>query len=117
MLPSQKRLSRNDFTLFLASKEIKTVFNQLGTLKYKKSPENKASATAGRASIVISSKHEKRAVYRNLLRRRLYTLFTAHFKVAIDHNQYVLYVSKQATSFKYSELKTLFYELLKKTTK
>ena len=110
MLPSQKRLSRSHFTEFLASKEIKTVFNALGTLKYRKSLINKTS-------IVISSKHEKRAVYRNKVRRRLYSLFSAHFKANNDQNQYILYVSKQAPSFGHLETKTLFYELIKKTTK
>ncbi len=117
MLPSQKRLSRNDFNLFLASKEIKTVFNQLGTLKYKKSPKNKTHAVSGQASIVISSKHEKRAVYRNKLKRRLYSLLNTYFKAVSDQNEYILYVSKQAPTLDYQELKTLFHELLKKTTK
>jgi ribonuclease P protein component len=110
MLPSKKRLSRSSFTLFLASKDLKTVFNNLGTLKYKKSLINKAS-------VVISSKHEKRAVYRNKLRRRLYVLFSDYFKGASDQNQYILYVSKQAPILSFQDIKTLFYELLKKTTK
>ncbi len=110
MLPSQKRLSRSEFTQFLASKDIKTVFNHLGTLKYQKS-------LISQASIVISSKHEKRAVYRNKLRRRLYSVFDAYFKDNVDQNQYILYISKQAPTFEYSQLKTLLYELLKKAAK
>ena len=108
MLPSQKRLSRPAFSVFLASKELKTVFNAIGTLKYQKNVIDKAS-------IVISSKNEKRAVYRNRLRRRIYSLFGNVFKETDNKNLYVLYVSKQATSFTYEDLRRLFYELFKKT--
>ncbi len=110
MLPSRKRLSRLEFTQFLASKDVKVVFNPLGTLKYKKS-------LISQASVVISSKHEKRAVYRNKLRRRIYSIFEAYFKDNNDQNQYILYISKQAPSFEYSQIKAFLYELLKKTTK
>ncbi len=110
MLPSHKRLSRAEFEIFSASKDLKTVFNQLGTLKYKNNNRNQAS-------IVISSKHEKRAVYRNKLRRRLYGVFDIYFKTNQDYKQYILYVSKQAPSFNYQDVKTSLYALLKKTSK
>lgn len=110
MLPSKKRLSRDLFTLFLSSKDIKTIFNNLGTLKYKKSNEN-------RASIIISSKNEKRAVYRNKLRRRLYSLFADYFKKSDHSNHYILYTSKQSINMSLEEIKNLFNELLKKITK
>lgn len=109
MLPSKKRLSRSGFVQFLVSPS-KSVFNPLGTLKYKED-------TTPKASIVISSKTEKRAVYRNKLRRQLYTIFNIYFKTSKDIKQYVLHVSKQAGSFKYEELQNLLNELLKKTTK
>jgi ribonuclease P protein component len=110
MLPSKKRLSRPDFDNFLVSKDIKVVFNNLGTLKYKKSIQNQAS-------VVISSKYEKRAVYRNKLRRRLYSLFGVIFKNPNKPKQYVLYISKQAPILDFEILKDKFYELIKKTTK
>lgn len=110
MLPSQKRLSRSQFTQFLVSKDIKTVFNNIGTLKYQKS-------LTSQASIVISAKHEKRAVYRNKLRRRLYGIFHEYFKTDNSPNQYILYISKHAPTLEYTELKNLLYELFKKITK
>ena len=110
MLPSHKRLSRTDFTHFLESKDIKSVFNTLGTLKYQKSLNLQVS-------IVISSKIESRAVYRNKLRRRLYGAFGAYSKDLSTSGVYVLYVSKKAPTMSLTELKTLLYELLQKTTK
>lgn len=110
MLPSTKRLSRSEFTLFLNSPEIKTVFNPLGTLKYKDSQKPKVS-------IVISSKYEKRAVYRNKLRRRLYSLFGQHIKDFCGTSEYILYTSKQAPKMEYTQINLFLNELLKKTTK
>ena len=110
MLPSQKRLSRSDFNSLSSGFGVKTVFNQLGTLKYKES-------ISSRVAIVISSKIEKRAVFRNKLRRRLYTEFRSYFNNCLDNNEYILYVSKQSPTFDYQKLKILLNELLKKTTK
>lgn len=110
MLPSTKRLSRYIFTAFLASPGIKTVFNPLGTLKYKE-------GSGFRASVVISSKYEKRAVSRNKLRRRLYSLFEQYIKDFGGTSEYILYTSKQAPKLDYTQIKVLFNELLKKTTK
>lgn len=110
MLPSTQRLSRTDFTHLVGSKELRSLFNALGTLKYQKSPTIQAS-------IVISSKIEKRAVYRNKLRRRLYSAFGAYSKECSIGGQYILYVSKKAPTMSLLELKTLLYELLQKTTK
>jgi ribonuclease P protein component len=108
MLPSKQRLSRTDFTAFVAQKDVRSVYNQLGTLKYRKNP-------VYQVSIVISSKHEKRAIYRNTLKRRLYSLFRLHTKNSLTNGQYVLYCSKQASKLPYSDVKALFDELLKKT--
>lgn len=110
MLPSKKRLSRSAFLGFLSTPGIKTVFNKIGTLKYK-------DATTSQASVVISSKIEKKAVSRNKIRRRLYTIFNLGLNDSLKPKQYVLYVSKQAMSLEYEETKSLLYELLKKTTK
>lgn len=110
MLPSSSRLSRSSFGQFLLKKDTQIKFNKLGTLKYVHNPSNKVS-------IVISSKNEKRAVYRNKIRRRLYSLFMTHFKTDKNSREYVLYLSKEAFKFEFQELKKLFYELLEKTTK
>ncbi len=110
MLPSKQRLSRKEFEGFLAQRGLNTVFNNLGTLKYKK-----GSKTA--FSVVISSKHQKLAVLRNKLRRRLYVLFKDHLTTTNDSYIAVLYCSKQSTKLDIKEIKDLFYELFKKTTK
>ena len=110
MLPSKKRLSRSLFTTFLTSSGVKTVFNTLGTLKYRESSSPKVS-------VVISSKHEKRAVFRNKLRRHLYTLFRQDTGGFGGTREYILYTAKQAPKLEYDQIKVLFNELLKKTTK
>lgn len=110
MLPSKKRLSRAQFGVFLKNKDTKTVFNKLGTLKYQKSSQN-------RASVVISSKQQKSAVKRNTLKRRLYSLFEEYFKKSKDLNNYILYTSKQSQELNFGEIKELFYAFFKKNTK
>lgn len=110
MLPSKKRLSRLEFTSFLGSKDLKTNFNTLGTLKYQKSVINKAS-------VVISSKNIKKAVFRNKLRRQIYSIFNEYFNSNQDSLQVVLYVSKQAPSLSYQDIRAYLYELLKKASK
>ena len=110
MLPSNKRLSRPLFTSFLANKEIKTVFNNLGTLKYLSSEEN-------RVTIIISSKTEKRAVYRNKTKRRIYCLFRDIFSNGDQPRYYALYLSKKSITLSVEEIRFLLYELIKKITK
>jgi ribonuclease P protein component len=110
MLPSTKRLSRDSFNLLVSSKDTKVVFNNLGTLKYKKAPNNKAS-------VVISSKHEKLAVVRNKTKRYIYSLFSEVFKNLPEGNEYILYTTKNISKLEKEEIKGLFYELIKKTTK
>jgi ribonuclease P protein component len=80
-------------------------FNRLGTLKY--------LTKQGPFAVVVSSKHEKRAVARNKLRRRLYSLF----KQKDPQISGILYVSKGVYKAEYPELTTLFHELLTKASK
>ena len=106
MLPSQERLSRSQFTDFLTNKGILVVYNKLGTLKY-------LSSSTKALSVVTSSKHQKKAVLRNKLRRRVYTLFgTKTLQI-----QGILYTAKTSYVLTYSEIKTLFNELLIKAQK
>ncbi|HRH24804.1 MAG TPA: ribonuclease P protein component [Candidatus Paceibacterota bacterium] len=109
MLPSKKRLNRSLFEQLLSFPHKKTVFNNIGTLKYKK-------AENPRFSIVISSKVEKRAVYRNLLKRRIYSVLSLFIKENDSRIEGVFYISKNATNLNFPELKKSVYELLKKTT-
>ena len=109
MLPSKKRLNRPLFERFLSFPQKKTVFNNIGTLKYKKSENS-------RFSVVISSKVEKRAVFRNQLKRRIYSILSLFIKENDTNVEGVFYMSKNAVSLNFSELKKSVYELLKKTT-
>lgn len=104
MLPSNERLSRQKFQEILENKGLIIVFNKLGTLKY-------IPSELTRLSVVTSSKHEKRAVLRNKLRRRIYGLFK---KTPI---QGVFYVSKGSYVFPYNEIKHLVNDIRTKSTK
>lgn len=104
MLPSQNRISRRDFKEILENKGVFVVYNRLGTLKY-------LSKTPYKLSVVTSSKHEKSAVARNKVRRRIYTLF----REAQKPIQGVFYVAKSSYRLPLSDVKRLLYELLTKT--
>ena len=105
MLASKERFSRSEFTSFLNNKDILVVYNQLGTLKYRK-------AELCKLSVITGSKHQKKAILRNKLRRRIYTLFRG-----VDAIEGVLYTAKASYSLEYKDIQKLFYELLVKTQK
>ena len=106
MLPSSERLSRAAFNEFLEIPGHITVYNRLGTFKFKKTP-------SFRISVVTSSKHEKRAVVRNTLRRRVYSRFST-LSCSMTG---ILYTSKQSYSFTFSEIKSLHEDLIAKAQK
>ncbi len=97
-----KRINRQEFGFFLKN-PYKTVYNKLGTLKYKKDINKKIS-------IVVSSKHEKRAVKRNKIKRRLINLYQKSKLSGVV----IFYVSKQSYNIQYDETKSLFEDLLGK---
>ena len=105
MLPSSARLSRTEFTAFLAQKGVFGVYNNLGTLKF--SFEHKGFA------VVTSSKAQKRAVVRNKLRRRIYSLYKQN---GCSFGG-ILYVSKQSYTMEYDQIAGYFDELLAKMHK
>ncbi len=102
MLPKTNRLSRTQFTAFLASQKLYSAYNGLGTIKY--------SLSENGFSVVTSGKHERRAVVRNKVRRRLYTLLSRLENVSGA----VFYLSKQAYSFDWKQTQILFYDLVEK---
>ncbi len=108
MLPSTQRLTRQQVTDFLKSPAIKVVFNRAGTFKY--IPSDFPLLT-----IVTGSKNQKKAVLRNTLRRRLYSLFTQY--KGLKSIQGIVYVSKQAYDMSYEDLSRYFYSLLEQSTK
>ncbi len=107
MLPSSQRLSRQQITALLSDPDLKVVFNRLGTLKYTFS--NKA------LTVITGSKQQKKAVLRNKIRRQIYTIFGSYQpKKPIKA---MFYVSKQAYSLSFQEIKDLFHALLSKIEK
>lgn len=116
MLPSQERLTRAQCSLLLGNPHIRVVFNRLGTLKYLPNTENQSNKQG--FSVITGSKTQKKAVLRNALRRKLYTLFR-YFYASGGKNpiQGMLYVSKTAYELSFIELNTLFNDLIAKTQK
>jgi ribonuclease P protein component len=110
MLPSNKRLTRQQVTDFLKNSDIKVVFNRLGTFKYLGQSN---SGTLG-FTVVTGSKNQKKAVLRNKIRRQLYVLARQYGEIPFIC---MLYVSKQSYDMSYAELKTNLYALLEKSSK
>jgi len=104
MLPSKKRLKRKDFLDF--PRNTPQVYNELGTLKYT------PSSSFG-ASVITSSKHEKLAVKRNLLRRRIYAIL-GESPVSSKNINLVVYTTKKSYTYSYNELKTILSTLLER---
>ena len=91
MLPSQQRLSRIEFDTLLASPDLQVVFCRFGTFKYRKAEKTLIS-------VVTGAKQQKKAVRRNALRRKLYTVFCGY------PVQGIFYASKQAYDASFEEL-------------
>jgi ribonuclease P protein component len=108
MLPSHTRLSRSQVTNLLLNNNLRVVFNRIGTLKYVISLENNGF------TVVTGSKHQKKAVLRNKVRRQLYTLFKQYKGISAEA---ILYVSKQVYDMTYIELQQNLYALLEKAQK
>jgi ribonuclease P protein component len=100
MLSKRNRFTRAEFDAFTSQSGVKTVYNRLGTLQY--------VSTGHHFAVVTSGKHEKRAVARNRLRRRLYDRFRST-DVALSG---ILRVSKQSYTLELSELRSLLDSLL-----
>jgi ribonuclease P protein component len=100
MLSKRNRFTRAEFDAFTAQPGVKTVYNRLGTLQY--------VSTGHRLAVVTSGKHEKRAVSRNKLRRRLYDRFRTT-NVTLSG---ILRVSRQSYTLELSELRSLLDFLL-----
>lgn len=109
MLPATQRLKRIDFQNF--SKAVhKTVYNSLGTLKY-------VSSEKLYFSIVISKKHQKSAVKRNILRRQIYSIIAAENSKKPLLIKGILYLSITAATFSFQDSTRYVQDLLLKTTK
>ncbi|MFZ4500118.1 MAG: ribonuclease P protein component [Minisyncoccia bacterium] len=112
MLPATARLTRAQCSELLENPKLLVVFNRLGTLKYVPTLENKAF------SVITGSKAQKKAVLRNKLRRRLYSLFSTYYKTNPKKPIIgMLYASKASYELSFSELSLIFNDLLAKTQK
>ena len=106
MLASSKRISRRDFKKILENKGIFVVYNKLGTLKY-------LPSQSIMFAVVTSSKHERSAVVRNKVRRRIYSL-VQELKPSI---QGVFYVAKSSYQLSFQETKDLIIDVFTKAQK
>lgn len=105
MLSKRERHTREQFTALLLAKGLRTVYNRLGTLTY---------LSGGRSlSVVTSGKHEKHAVARNRLRRRIY----GAFQNSPARLSGIFYASKQSYGFTAEETTALAMELFAKASR
>jgi ribonuclease P protein component len=108
MLARAQKLDRAQFTALKDNKEIRTVYNTLGTLYYKENPQYTGF------SVVISGKSVKLAVQRNKIRRRIYTMVRSQKDLQILG---ILYTSKNIGALSYEETTTHFQNLVAKMQK
>lgn len=107
MLSSRDRLTRTDWNTIKKTPVKQRVYSPFGTLQVF-SFQGKQGC-----SVVCSKKHEKSAVKRGKLRKRLYSLIRPHLKKGLV---YVILPSKQAYTLDFKTLKRELYELHKKTS-
>ncbi len=105
MIPAAERMNRASFKRFTESNP-RSVYNKSGTFKFGKSKKPLLS-------IVVSSKHEKKAVIRNRTKRRFYRALSEVMKDQ-PSIQGVIFVSKLAYSFSYEEIRDFVFELFRK---
>ena len=111
-MPTNARLTRAQCSTLLKTPSLRVVFNSLGTIKFIKNTDNKG------ISVIISSKLIKKAVIRNKMRRRLYTIFCNFYKNKdIQPISGMIYVSRHSVLMSFEELERNFNDLLKKTQK
>ena len=99
MLPKSKRLTTEDFKKIKGGKVLHTTHLILRLSVCSKGSEKSA--------VVISSANYKRAVDRNLLRRRLYTIIETHLALRVGVHLTVT-IKKDALANSYSTLEKEF---------
>lgn len=107
MLPKQNHLSRILWETLKKKQGSRSVFNTLGTLKYY--PKDTTHL-----AVVVSSKHEKKAVSRNKLKRRINTIFSKNYKTL--KGVFIVFPSKQAYNLSYEAIRQQAEELFNKIT-
>lgn len=105
MLPKAQRLDRAAIASF--PKKNIAIYSDFASLRA-------VSAQKFGLAVVVSSKHEKKAVVRNRVRRRIYSIFGAAHKEKLIPFQILFYVSKKGYSASYGETKAAVLELIKK---
>ena len=106
MLPKKERFTRKGFEEFI-QKNPYSIYNKVGTFKFLKGNNQ--------FSVVVSSKHCKRATVRNKTKRRVYAIVHSFLKK--EHTEAVsgvFYLSKQSYFFSFQELELLIYDMLQR---
>lgn len=105
MLKSENRLKRLEFESFLGSKT-RLIPGKIGLFKF--------APGRNKFSIVISSKNCKKAVLRNKIKRRYYSIISKYiqnFKKPING---ALFTSKEVKNMSFLEFKNQLIDLLNK---
>lgn len=101
------KLKKSDWESIKQKKPIISAFNALGSLKIYKNTEKTL------VCVVVSSKYEKSAVKRNLLKRRVYSLLNLS---PLKKGVYIVFPSKNAYKSSFFDIKKLFAELYEKSS-
>ena len=102
LMKKKKRYLNRDEVGTLLKGQFKTIYNKSGTLKYILGED--------KLTVIISSKQEKRAVYRNKIKRRVRALFFKEKRGIWA----IFYPAKSVFSLEYKEFEALFNDLIKK---
>ena len=107
MLPKKNRLNREEFDSFLLNKKIES--NEICNIAFNFS-QNKIK----KFSCVVSKKVSKKAVERNLLKRRVYFFLGININKIKEGVSVIVYLKKVSLEISYQELDKLLIYLLKK---
>jgi ribonuclease P protein component len=110
MISKKKRFTRAEFAAFSAQKTLKQAYNRLGTVKFH-------TAETFKLAVVTSGKHQKSAVIRNKLRRRVYTIFGRAAENGALPYAIILYASKASYTFPYESIEQNAKDLIAKISR
>ncbi len=108
MLPKKRRIQRSDFGQIL--KTGKSVSSSFVSLKY-----GRVALPQSSFSVVVSKAVSKKAVERNKLRRRIYSIITKLKNRVTPGYQAAFFVKKEAAALSFKKLEQEISALLSKT--
>ncbi len=100
------RLTKSGWESLKKEKPTMSAFTSIGSLKVYKSTDKT------KISVVVSSKQEKTAVKRNLLKRRGYVVLN---KLVLNKGVYIFFPSKKAYNSSFLDIKEAIAVLYEKT--